>query len=147
MGMFKDMRKGMKDLQATVAAAPAMIDEAERMRANAAAMQQAALGQMAAADAAQRQAMAGLAPGAPIGAPPARQDGVFEPIAGVSLALYVEITKGLAAYGYDQSKALDIAMSKGVPADVWAAAMEGWNARITANRAVAQEYNRMYTGR
>lgn len=147
MGMFKDMRKGIKDLQATVAAAPAMLDEAEKMRANAAAMQSGMQAQMVAADAAQRQAIGGLAPNAPVGAPQAQQDGDFAPIAGVSLALYIEISKGLAAYNYDQSRAVDVAQSKGVPADAWAAAMSGWTARITSNRAVAQECNRLYMGR
>lgn len=83
----------------------------------------------------------------PGSAPVSDQDGDFAPIAGVSLALYAEISKGLAAFGYDQSRAVDVALSKGVPADAWATAMEGWNARITANRAVAQQFNRLYTGR
>lgn len=86
-------------------------------------------------------------PSGPVGTLAPDQDGDFAPIAGVSLALYAEISKGLAAYGYDQSRAVDVAQSKGVSADAWAAAMEGWNARIRSNRAVAQQFNRLYTGR
>ena len=86
-------------------------------------------------------------PSGPVGTLAPDQDGAFATIAGVSLALYAEISKGLAAYGYDQSRAVDVAQSKGVPADAWAVAMEGWNVRIRANRAVAQQFNRLYTGR
>jgi hypothetical protein len=81
---------------------------------------------------------------APAPAAPGAAD--FEPIAGVSLELYAEVSKGLAAYNYDQSKAVEIAAAKGIsPAD-WQAAMDGWNARMH-NQAVAQRFNALYTGR
>jgi hypothetical protein len=71
----------------------------------------------------------------------------FEPIAGVSLDQYVEISRGLAEYGYDQSKAVDVAASKGVPPESWQRATTGWNERIKASPAVARHFNKLYTGR
>jgi hypothetical protein len=68
----------------------------------------------------------------------------FEPIAGVSLELYVQISKGLAAYNYDQSKAADVAASKGVLESDWTAAVDGWNARMRSNPTVGQRFNSLY---
>jgi hypothetical protein len=132
MGLFKQM----KDLKETVAAAPSMVEEAQKLAANAQAMaaqQQAA----AAAMMAQQQAAAA----GPVTGPD------FEPVAGVSLELYAEIAKGLAAYNYDQSKAPLIAGEKGISAEAWQTAGDTWNERIKANPAVAQRFNALYTGR
>ena len=71
----------------------------------------------------------------------------FEPVAGVSLELFAEVSKGLAAYGYDQSKAVEIAAEKGVSGENWQLALDGWNVRMKANKAVAQRFNALYTGR
>ena len=80
-------------------------------------------------------------------AAPAAGDPDFEPIAGVSLELYAEISKGLAAVNYDQSKGPELAAAKGVSAESWQAAMDGWNARMQSNRAVGQRFNALYMGR
>jgi hypothetical protein len=64
----------------------------------------------------------------------------------VSLEKYVEISKGLAEHGYDQSKATMVAASEGVSTDSWEAAVAGWNGRIQANRAVGQHFNQLYMG-
>ena len=122
--------KQMKDMKATVAAAPEMINQAQQLGANAQAM------------AAQQQAAASAYQTA---AAPAGPD--FEPIAGVSLELYAEISRGLAAVNYDQSRAPEIAASHGVNATDWAAAVDGWNARMHSNSAVGQRFNALYTGR
>src|SRR5262249_19830216 len=79
--------------------------------------------------------------------PPAAGDPDFEPIAGVSIELYAEIAKGLAAYNYDQSKGRELAAAKGVSAESWQAAVDGWNARMQSNRAVGQRFNALYMGR
>ena len=71
----------------------------------------------------------------------------FDPISGVSIELYAEISKGLAAYNYDIAKGPEVAASKGVSAESWEQAMSGWNDRIKANRAVAQRFNALYMGR
>ena len=130
MGMFKRM-KDMKDM---VEASPEMVRQARQLGAQA---QEYA--------AAQQAAMAQSAPTATATATAPAAD--FDPIAGVSIELYAEISKGLAAYNYDITKGPEVAASKGVSADSWDQAMTGWNDRIKANRAVAQRFNALYTGR
>ncbi|HZT96859.1 MAG TPA: hypothetical protein VFB34_08485 [Chloroflexota bacterium] len=68
----------------------------------------------------------------------------FNPICGVSLQTYVEIAKSLAARGYDQSRALEVAAAQGVDEPAWVKAMSGWNARIERSPAVAQRFNVLY---
>ena len=133
MGLFKSM----KDMKNTVAAAPDMIEQAQKLGANAQAM---AAQQQAAAAAQMAQQQAAVAPGDATGPD-------FEPVEGVSLELYAEISKGLAAYNYDQSMAPMIAGEKGISADAWQAAADTWNARMKSNPAVAQRFNALYTGR
>lgn len=132
MGLMKDF----KDMKNVVAAAPGMVDEAQKMAANAevmAAQQQ----QAAAAMAAQQQAAVAMAATGPD----------FEPIDGVTLEQFAEVAKGLAEYNYDQSMATQVAGMKGIPADAWLTASVAWNERIKANPAVAQRFNALYTGR
>ena len=74
-------------------------------------------------------------------AAPGAGDPDFDPIAGVSLELYAEISKGLAAHDYDQSKAPELAAAKGVSGESWQSAMTGWNERMQRNRAVGQQFN------
>ena len=131
MGMFKQM----KDAKKAVEAAPGIIDQsmqmADQAQQMAAAQQLAAQQQMAAQQVAQQQPAATSGPD-------------FEPIAGVSLELFAEVSKGLAAVGYDQSKAVEIAASKGVSAENWQQALDGWNVRVKANPAVAQRFSAAY---
>lgn len=136
MGIFKQLR----DAKDMINAAPGMVSQAQQMAAQAqemAAAQQAAMqAQMAQAGMAQ----AGMA-GAP-GAAPVGPD--FEPIAGVALDQYAAVSKGVAAYNYDQSKLVEIAASRGIPAPAWEAAFIGWNERIKRNPAVAKHFNTLY---
>jgi hypothetical protein len=129
--------KQIKDLKETVAAAPDMIDQAQQMRVNA---EQMAANQQAAMAQAQAQINASTAAAM---APAGGAD--MEPVAGVSLQLYAEISKGLAAVNYDQSQAPAIALTKGVQPDAWEAAMTEWNARMQRNPAVAKAFNVLYT--
>ena len=133
MGLFKSM----KDMKNTVAAAPDMIDQAQKLGANAQAM---AAQQQAAAAAQMAQQQAAASAGDATGPD-------FEPVEGVSLELYAEISKGLAAYNYDQSMAPMIAGEKGVSPDAWQTAVDTWNARMKSNPAVGQRFNALYTGR
>ena len=126
---MKDL-KNMKDM---VNAAPGMIDEAQKMAANA---QQQAQQQAAAAQQQQAAAAAGPATGPD-----------FEPVAGVTLELFAEVSKGLAEYNYDQSMAPQVASSKGIKADDWQTAADTWTARMKANPAVGQRFNLLYTGK
>ena len=131
MGIFKRM-KDMKDM---VEAAPGMVQQARQLGAQA---QEYAAAQQTAAQAQMNQ----MAQGRP-GAMPNTGAGQ-DPIAGVSIELFAQISKGLAAYGYDQSKAVEVAAAKGVPADAWAEALDGWNARIATDPSVAQRFNALY---
>lgn len=137
MGLFKQL----KDMKQMTEAAPGMVTAARQMGAQAqemaAAQQAVAHQQMQQMQAAQQAAMAGTGPGA----------ADYEPIAGVSIELYAEVSKGLAAYNYDQSKAVEIAASKGISPDSWERALAGWNDRIRDNPGVAQRFNALYMGR
>ena len=134
MGMFKQM----KDMKNVVNAAPDMINQAQQMGAQAQEMAQA---QQAAAVQAQQQAQANAAAAAQAGGSD------FEPVGGVSIEQYAEVSKELAGVGYDQSKAVEIAASKGIDADIWQQAVDGWNARMQTNPAVGQRFNALYTGK
>jgi hypothetical protein len=116
MGLFKQV----KDMRATVQAAPGMVAQAQQMAAHA---QQVAAAQQAAALAQGQAAREQAAAGGP----------EFEPIAGVSLEQYAEISRSGTNYS--------------VSSDDWQQAVAGWNARIVANPAVAQRFNQLYTGR
>ncbi len=134
MGFFKQM----KDMKKTVEAAPGLVSQAQQMGAQAQQMQMAQ--QAAAQQAMAQQQAAAMGAGAPAGGAD------FEPIAGVSIELYAEISKGCAAHPGDLAKAAEVAASHGVSADNWQAAMNGWNARMT-NPAVGQRFNALYMGR
>lgn len=124
MGLFKSV----KDMKSMVSAAPGLIDQANQMSANTRAMQQA--------QAYQTTGTAAMAPA-----------DVFEPIAGVELATFAQISAGLAQYGYDQTKAVGLAAAQGIDSTSWQAALDGWNQRIASHPAVAQRFNALYTGR
>ena len=132
MGLFKQM----KDMKNMVAEAPAALDQANQMAANAQVM--AAQQQAAATEAAARQQAAVTA--AAVGPD-------FEPINGVSIELYAEISRDLATVNYDQAQAPALANAKGVISSDWDAAVTGWNARMQTNPAVGQRFNALYTGR
>lgn len=139
MGMLKRM-KDMKDM---VNAAPGMVEQAQQLGAQA---QQMAQAQQAAAQAqmaqAQQMGQFGGLPGTQAGVAPTGPD--FDPIAGVSLEEFAAVSKGIAAYNYDQAKLPEIAAARGIPAFNWDEATKGWNGRIQANPAVAQRFNQLY---
>jgi predicted lipid-binding transport protein (Tim44 family) len=59
---------------------------------------------------------------------------------------FASVSKGVAAYNYDQSMLPRVAASKGIEPRAWDAAAEGWNERIRRNRAVAQRFSQLYRG-
>jgi hypothetical protein len=132
VGIFKQLR----DAKDMINAAPGMVSQAQQMAAQA---QEMAAAQQAAMQA--QMAQAGGMTGVP-GAAPVGPD--FEPIAGVALDQYAAVSKGVAAYNYDQSKLVEIAASRGIPAPAWEAAFVGWNERIKRNPAVAKHFNTLY---
>jgi len=90
-----------------------------------------------AALAAQQQAAYGT-PGAMAAGPN------LAPIAEVTLEQFTAVSKGVAAFGYDQARLPEIAASHGIPAAAWETASSGWNDRIKASPAVAQRFNQLY---
>ena len=134
MGLFKQL----KDAKDMMNAAPGMVAQAQQMAAQAqemAAAQQAAMhAQMAQAGGAVNNGAGTVSPVGPD----------FEPIAGVALDQFAAVSKGVAAYNYDASKLVEIAASRGIPAQAWAEAHQGWNDRIKANPAVAKHFNQLY---
>lgn len=124
--------KSMKDMKQMVAAAPAMVDQAKVMQANAAQMQAAMAQQAQQAQFAAPAPAAGLTPD------------LLAPIAGVTVEQYVAVVKGVAAYNYDQSMLPTIAASKGIDGESWATAAAGFNARVTSSPAFAQHFNLLY---
>lgn len=133
MGLFKQM----KDMKTVVAAAPAMMQEAQYLQANAMQVQaqQASVHQSVMA----QQAAAATHP-------EAHAADMLAPIAGVTVEQYVHVVKGIAAYNYDQAMCPTIAAGIGISGENWATAAEGFNARICANPSFAQHFNRLYRG-
>jgi hypothetical protein len=123
MGLFKQM----KDARTAIVAAPELIEQSMQM-------------------AGQAQALAAAQQHAAVPQPVAGAGADLEPIAGVSLAQFAAVCKGLAAHGYDQSKGAEVAAQHGIPADRWQVALDGWNARVKANPAVAQQFSAHYHG-
>jgi hypothetical protein len=120
----------MKDM---VNAAPGMVAQAQELGAQAQ--------QMAAA----RQAALAAQQQAAYGTPAAMAAGAdFTPIADVTLEQFTAVSKGVAAFGYDQARLPEIAATHGIPAAAWATASAGWNDRIKASPAVAQRFNQLY---
>lgn len=101
-------------------------------------MTEAAPDQMAQSQLAQYQTQAAAAPGYLAGGAD------FEPVAGVSLEQFATVSKGVAAYGYDGARLVEIARSHGIDAVSWESGAQGWNARIQASPAVAQRFNQLY---
>lgn len=133
MGMFKQL----KDMKGMIEDAPGMIKGAQAMGAQA---QEMAAAQQAAAQA--QMAQVGAIPGGSFAPDPA----ALTPIGGVTLEQYVEISKAIAASGSsDEASAASVAAGKGVSADDWKAALDGWNQRIRTNGGVAHQFNQLYS--
>lgn len=138
-----NMLKSMIDM---INAAPALIESANTLAAQA--QTQAAMAPTASAAGAGfpgtvgSQAAVNLANQQAHGAPSAE---ALAPIAGVTLEQYAQVSKGIAAFGYDTTKLVDVAAGLGIAAGDWAAAQEGWGARIQADRAVGSRFNELYT--
>lgn len=141
-GSTVNMFKSMID---TINAAPALIESANTLAAQVqtqAVMNPAAFGAAGMPGTVGSQAAVTLANQQAHGAPAAE---ALAPIAGVTLEQYAQVSKGIAAFGYDTTKLVDVAAGIGISASDWAAAQEGWGARIQADRAVGSRFNELYT--
>ena len=65
----------------------------------------------------------------------------FEPIAGVNLAQFAAVSRGIAEFGHDHSR---VAAWLGISVHGWEAAAQGWRDRIRRNHAVARRFNLLY---
>jgi hypothetical protein len=135
MGMLSNMRD-------MINAAPGLIESANQLAASAEAQSAAAqasaampgtMGSQGAVNAVNQQAY---------GEPDAAQ---LESIAGVDLEAYARVSKGIAAFGFDTSKFVDVAAGLGISATDWQTAQDGWGARIQSDRAVGSRFNQIYT--
>lgn len=68
----------------------------------------------------------------------------FEPIAGVGLAQFAAVSRGVAAFGHDRSKVGHVVASAGICMQHWEIAARGWQDRIQGNHAVARRFNQFY---
>jgi hypothetical protein len=82
----------------------------------------------------------------PAPAPGSLRPADLEPIGGVGIELYAELSRELGARGHGLDQAPALAAERGIAADDWHAAVAGWNQRMAANPAVALEFNRLYQG-
>lgn len=130
--------KSFKDLTSMAHEAPAAIEQANQLAANARAQAASQTGTPAGA-------FGSHAP--PRASDPAPTGPDFEPIAGVSIETYASISRSFATVGYDMTKGPELAAAQGVGPAEWQQALDGWNARVTANPAVARRFNALYTGR
>jgi hypothetical protein len=73
-----------------------------------------------------------------------QDDPDFEPIAGVGLEQFAAVSRGIAAFGHDQSKLVHVIVSAGIPVHHWEMAAQGWWDRIQGNHAVARRFNQFY---
>jgi len=124
MGLFKNL----KDMKAMAAAAPGLIESAQQLGAQAQTQAQA-------------QGHVDAANLAAYGEPAAE---ALEPIAGVDLATYAKVVKGIAAFGYDADRLPEVAATHGIAAADWATAQAGWGERIQADRALGARFNVLY---
>jgi hypothetical protein len=68
----------------------------------------------------------------------------MDPIAGVSLEAYAWVSAGLVDHAYDPSVAPGLAAQRGISAESWDQAVEGWTRRIRSNPDLAREFNRLF---
>jgi len=134
MGLFKSF----KDMAAMASAAPDLINSAHGMADQARAQQSAA----AAMTPGNAQGFVNATNASMFGEPSAA---AMTPIAGVDLATYAKVVKGIAAYGHDQAQLPVVAAAHGIAPHNWQAAQSGWGARIQADRALGSRFNQLYT--
>jgi hypothetical protein len=127
------LRKSIKDMKTAVAATPGLIEQANQMAAHAQQMQATQQVQ-----AAQMQAMMA-------GTTINPDDPRLEPIAGVSLEQYAEISKAAATQGVDSAGLVRLALARGVVSEeAWHEAQEGWNARMKGDMQLATQFGHLY---
>jgi hypothetical protein len=118
--------KKFKDMKKVVSETPELIEQAQKYQEQAQAMQAA-------------QAAAGGLPG---GGPVDPQ--LLEPIAGITLERYAELSKSIGERKLDQAGIENFVRSHGVSYEDWQAAYDGWNERFKGNMALSVHYGTLY---
>jgi hypothetical protein len=75
---------------------------------------------------------------------PPDESPLLAPIAGVSIELFVTVSRRLVRFQFDAGHAVDIAGELGVPPADWDAAAAGWTDRLRASPLVSAEFARLY---
>jgi hypothetical protein len=68
----------------------------------------------------------------------------LQPVDGVTLAHYAQVSKRLSTRGYDPAAVDEVAAELGIPSDVWALARSEWDRRLATDPEVAAEFDRRY---
>lgn len=119
--------KKFKDMKKAVSEAPELVEQAQKLQEQAQAMQAA---QIAAAG--------------PAGAAAAIDPQLLEPIAGVTIERYAEISKAIGERKLDQAGIENFVRSHGLSVEDWQAAYDGWNARFQGNMALSVHFGTLY---
>jgi hypothetical protein len=129
MGLFKQM----KDMKTVVAATPGLIDQAQQLQANAAALQGS-------------QGNAYLGAGVPGGsmAPGTVDEATLAPINGISLDEYARIAKTIGEQRLDQAGTEALVQRVGHSVADWQGAYDGWNERFKGNTALSVQFGVIY---
>jgi cytosine/adenosine deaminase-related metal-dependent hydrolase len=117
--------KKLKDLRNVVAEAPGLIEQAQKLQAQAQGMQAA---QMAAGT----------------GAAAAIDPHLLEPIAGVTLEKYAELAKAVGERKLDQAGIESFVQLHGLTPETWQAAYDGWNERFKGNMGLSVHFGTLY---
>jgi hypothetical protein len=125
MGRFREL----KETKQMVAAAPGLVQQAQEWQA------------------AHQQWAGGMGTGTSMPSSVGLTEADLTPIAGVTLDVYAAVSRELAEVSYDLTQAPALAAGRGIPAGDWQAAVVGWNQRMLATPALAQQFALLYTGR
>jgi hypothetical protein len=120
--------KKIKDMKKMVSEAPGMIEQAQKMGAQAQELQ-----------AAQMAAAAGASAGAE-----AIDPALLEPIEGVTLEKYAELAKAVGERKLDQAGIESFVQLHGLTPEAWQAAYDGWNERFKGNMALSVHFGNLY---
>src|SRR5688572_9427805 len=87
-----------------------------------------------------------MRPVEPLARTQAETPDVLEPIAGVSLGTFVDVSRRLVRFQFDADHAIAIAAEHGIGAHDWTEASEGWTDRLRTSGLVSTEFARLYHG-
>jgi hypothetical protein len=69
---------------------------------------------------------------------------LLEPIAGITLEQYAELSKAVGERKLDQAGIESFVQLRGLTPEAWQAAYDGWNERFKDNMALSVHYGNLY---